>query len=330
MTTGPTTSLRDRAVSHLVRAAVLAPSPHNSQPWSFTRVGGALLVYADGRRRLRVSDPDGRQLVISCGAALFNIRLTMRQLGFQPVVSPFPDSGPPALLARVEWGAYVRATADEELMHRAMRRRHTHRGPFSDTPVTASLIEELRQHAHAEGAELHSLDDSAAQRRLIRLVRDAEVRERRTGRYVQERDAWTRWYGDDRADGVHAEARAFHPDCTALAGRDYTGVTRRGAATQPRSPRSGRTGVMVLLTTRRDTRRDWLHAGQALQRVLLYAAGHDVTAGFHTQPLEFADLRASVRTLVPSGQHPQLVLRLGHANWLTPAPRRPVSEVLTY
>ncbi|GHC52138.1 Acg family FMN-binding oxidoreductase [Streptomyces flavofungini] len=330
MTADRNSSPHDCAVRHLVRAAVLAPSLHNSQPWLFACSDSAVLLYADYRRRLQFCDPYGRQLLISCGAALFNLRLAMRHLGFHPVVRLFPDVEAPWLLARVEWGAYAGVTPEVELMRQAMRHRHSHRGPFRTANVPAPLIEALARHARAEGAELYPLDDTVVRRRLGRLVHEAETRERRIPGFGQELAHWARPYGDSRVDGVPAEACAFHPDCVALAGRDFAGLTRRRATARPHETWPARTGLMVLLTTPRDTRQDWLRAGQALQRVLLYAAGHEYAAGFHTQPLEFADLRALVRTLAPSRQHPQLVLRLGRTNWQVRAPRRSLTEVLPH
>jgi hypothetical protein len=61
-----------------VAYAILAPSSHNTQPWRFAIVDDELLVCADRSRSLAVIDPFDRELVISCGAALFNLRVVLR------------------------------------------------------------------------------------------------------------------------------------------------------------------------------------------------------------------------------------------------------------
>src|SRR5262249_13197827 len=72
-------------------------------------------------------------------------------------------------------------------------------------------------------------------------------------------------------------------------------------------------GVVALLTTCRDTPVDWLRAGRALQRILLAAAGHDVSAAFHTPALEVPELREFIRGRFCDGAYPQMIMRLGLA-----------------
>ena len=62
-----------------------------------------------------------------------------------------------------------------------------------------------------------------------------------------------------------------------------------------------------------DAPADWLAAGMALQRVLLCAAEAGVSAAFHTQALELPELREFVRTRFCGSAHPQMLMRLGHA-----------------
>src|SRR5215831_12046053 len=72
---------------YVVTAAVWAPAVHNTQPWRFTAAGRQISLYADAGRQLRVADPDGREMMISCGAALFTARLALRSLGYIPDTS---------------------------------------------------------------------------------------------------------------------------------------------------------------------------------------------------------------------------------------------------
>ncbi|MCX4853885.1 Acg family FMN-binding oxidoreductase [Streptomyces canus] len=319
----------DHAARYLVRAAVLAPSPCNTQPWHFVGGDGEVLLYADPARSLPLADPDGREMVISCGAALFCMRLAVRHLGFQPRVTVFPDPAHPWHLATVRWGPYAPPTADEETMFAAVPRRHTHRGPFRPDPLPDALLDQLRLHACQEGADLYTVSEVETLRQLALLVREAEAVRRGHPASTAELADWTPPYGSDRRDGVPLHAYPRDPDTTAFAGRDYAGHGRVGHPGRGACVTRPTLGQVVLLSTRHDQPTDWLRTGQALQRVLLTAAAHGVTAAFHTQPLELPGPRRQVRRSMVGGGHPQVLLRLGYDHGVPRTPRRPVREVFT-
>ena len=116
-------------VDYLIATAARAPSVHNTQPWRFKVSRYKIELYADLRRKLRV-DPLGREMLISCGAAVFGLRLGLRSLGYLPVVELLPDPDRLRLLARVRLRPAPPITAREQEMLEALSHRHTHRGPF--------------------------------------------------------------------------------------------------------------------------------------------------------------------------------------------------------
>ena len=92
-------------VGYLFATAARAPSVHNTQPWRFGVEEPALELHADRSRVLRSSDPTGREMLVSCGAALFGLRLAVRGLGYLPLVQLLPSPADYDLLARVRLGA---------------------------------------------------------------------------------------------------------------------------------------------------------------------------------------------------------------------------------
>jgi nitroreductase len=134
-------------VDFLIATTARAPSVHNREPWRF-RVGEfAIEPYADTRWKLRV-DPVGREMLISCGATLFGLRLAVRSLGYLPVVELLPDPVQLRLLARAQ---LRRRPPRERQMIEAVPHRHTHRGPFDPGPLPAGLLAGLQHDALAEG-----------------------------------------------------------------------------------------------------------------------------------------------------------------------------------
>ena len=91
-------------------------------------------------------------------------------------------------------------------------------------------------------------------------------------------------------------------------------------------PRSA--GLVTVLTTSADRAADWVHAGQALQRVLLLASSCGVSAALHSQPLEVTQLRDFIAVTLCDGAFPQMVARFGTTGQSSVSVRRRVDEVL--
>src|SRR6516162_11835484 len=100
---------------YLIATAARAPSVQNTQPWRFRVSEYVIELYADPGRKLQV-DRAGREMLISCGAALFGLRLAVRSLEYLPVVELLPDPARLRLLARVTLGAREPMTAGERQM----------------------------------------------------------------------------------------------------------------------------------------------------------------------------------------------------------------------
>ncbi|MFC7308849.1 hypothetical protein ACFQVC_32120 [Streptomyces monticola] len=251
------------------------------------------------------------------------------RLGFQPALRPHPDPRLPGLLAQVSWGAHARPTPGEELMHHAMRQRRTHRGPFQPTPLPATLIDDLRRHARAEGAELFPLTGQPELTQLAAVAHEAETYQHSSAAHRVELARWTGSSPEDRLDGVPAEASPCHPDSTLLAERDF--------AAWARGRTSGRAVDLAFAhgpcgRTQHPARHcaGLAPGGAGTTARPVVRAGHQVAAGFHTQALKIPQFRTRVRGMIPSGQLPQMILRLGHTNWTTHTPRRPAKAVLTF
>jgi hypothetical protein len=318
--------LPDRDARWAVQQASRAPSIHNTQPWRFIWENGVFEVYADTARGLTASDPDGRELVMSCGAALFNLRLGLRKLGYEGMVIPVPDPREPRLLARVEVSESSPADVDERLAFAAMTRRHTHRGAFDDRPLRPDVTVALQWAAENEGAQLVLVADPGQRRRVLSLARAAERALVNDLDVQAEINDWTPSSASRRADGVPVTAYAAEPVASPddLAPRDFD--QGRGAGVGEAVENTP--GVIAVLVTEGDRQADWLQAGQALESVLVCAAQRSAYAALHSQLTEVAPLRSELRRELRTSGYPQILMRFGHAPAGPPTPRRPVDEVL--
>src|SRR5688572_30532645 len=95
----------DLVLRNAVAAAVMAPSSHNTQPWRFRISGTTLDVLGDPSRQLHVIDREGRQLVQSCGCAVYNARVSIRAMGYDDELTVMlADNSLPDHLASIHLG----------------------------------------------------------------------------------------------------------------------------------------------------------------------------------------------------------------------------------
>jgi hypothetical protein len=324
----PATGTEAEQLRFLLRYAVLAPSSHNSQPWSFRLENGGVALFADRRRRLPVVDPDDRALVISCGAALYHLRLAMTHFGRRPSVALLPAGGHPDLLAMVSPGGPARPTPQEREMFRAIPRRHTNRRPFRRLGVPRSVLDELQATAAREGAWLHVVDGEPARHAVADLVAEGDRIQTSDPAFRRELAAWMRPNDSDLPDGIPGYAFGFG-DLMAAVGPFVvrTFDMGRGIAARDRDLATG-SPVLAVLGTDADDAGAWLAAGQALAAVLLLARSEEVWASFLNQPIEVPLLRPRLRDLLGRRGHPQLLLRMGYGNPVEPTPRRDVGDVV--
>jgi iron-sulfur cluster repair protein YtfE (RIC family) len=323
----PARGLPAEKLAYLTRYAVQAPSSHNSQPWRFRLAGDAIELLADRSRALPVVDPDDRELVMSCGAALLTLRVAIRHHGFEDELELLPDAHEPDLLARIRLGPQRPPSRAEKLLFWAIGARHTNRNAFEKRPVPDALLAELTQAAESEGAQLRVLEHDERRNQLADLVAEGDKRQFADSRFRRELSSWIHAGRGRTRDGMPAHALEipgrFTPFAPLLVRTFDVG---KGTAAHDRKI-AEHSPVLAVLGTPDDTPRDWLVAGQALARVLLRAAQDEVSASFLNQPIEVAELRAPVSRLAQVGV-PQLVLRLGYGPNVKPTPRRRLSDVV--
>jgi nitroreductase len=325
-----TTDRSGDVLSACLRAAAAAPSIHNTQPWLF-RVcrgpdgdppGTTVDVRVDRNRRLPVLDPDGREMFVSVGAAVFNLRVALAAAGYHSTVDRVPDPDPD-LAARVVVGAAEEPSGAALALHAAIPRRHTNRRPFADRKIPYGTMEELRGAAAAEQASLVDVGPDL-RHAVLSLTRTAERRMRSDAAYLRELATWTNPSSVGRSDGMPRHVLGPRVKDETLPLRDVglgLGLPTTLVEFEPEP-------TLALLYTPDDTVADWIRAGEALQRVWLTATVRDLALTPMSQLTEIAALRD---LLTDTGTHyvAQMVLRIGHPlSPALPTPRRPLPDLL--
>jgi nitroreductase len=318
---------RAESLRQAASAALLAPSVHNTQPWRFVLAGDVLEIHADRSRQLQVVDPDGRQLAISCGCALFNARTALAARGYDALVQRHPDPDQPDLLARVVLPAEKSDWVPLANLEPHITRRHSNRQRFLDTSVPPSVLYDLAQATEQEGARLSQVRRPAQRLSLATLSQQADAIESADPAYQQELRAWTT-EDPKRVDGVPAMAVPY------LSGEARDELPIRDFDTHEMGwlsaeSRSGAQECLLILTTAEDDRLSWLRAGEALQHLWLEATRADFALSVFTQVVELPDIRERLRAELDLDSYPHLLLRIGRASQTPASGRRRLEDVLS-
>ena len=313
----------DNVVRTLIAAASAAPSIHNTQPWRFRVTDDLIEVHGDPDRMLWVADPRGRALHLSCGAALFNLKLAIRMLGAKALVWPLPDPrGEPTLMASVQLERARPATSRERDLFEMIGQRHNSRAPFSERPIPDSAQVELEREAGYEFAVLRMLNvrDAAL------VLEVAAAAEKELEANFDHRVELGQWVGTTGDDGIPVSALPHRPDRGPAPVRDFgyaSPTVERPAGSYEMLPR------LAVLSTALDTPGDWLRAGQALQRVLLTATSGGLATSLLYQPVELHDVkRQGDDGWWPWPECPQVIIRFGYGPPGAGSPRRRVEDIL--
>jgi nitroreductase len=305
--------------------ATRAPSVHNTQPWRWCIGPRSLHLYANRGLQLHGTDPDGRDLLISCGVALNHCVVAFAAEGWQAKVHHFPNPADDDHLASIELTRHP-ATEVDIALAAAIPRRRTDRRHYSSRPVSVKDIALMGARAAREGVMLRKVE---ALDHLSLLVERAARQHADSYDYLEELTTWTGRYAS--AAGVPAHNTPKLDPSAAIGRRMFAGASLNES---PATSGPSDNAVVLALGTRADDDIARLRAGEATSLVLLTSTVIGLASCPITEPLEIPEFREQVRTDVfgDSG-HPQMLLRIGwapaDAEPLSATPRRPLPDVVT-
>lgn len=308
----------------IVTLACRAPSVHNTQPWRWRAAGTGISLYADPTRRLDLVDPAGRNLTISCGAALHHAQVAARGLGWQSLVRRLPDPDRADLLAHLTLVPRRRTEADVDALG-LLARRTTDRRRFTSWPVRADRLVLLTRAAASWGATALPLDDPDARARVVHLMTRAHLAQSADRAVVHEHHSWLDRSVDDGVRSALVPGGGSGPDAPPPRLDEGT-LQERGR------PIEGADSLLVLATDGDDPL-DWLRTGEALSALWLAAVREGLSVVPLSQVTEVAETREALRhDVLHDSAVPQLLLRVGWQSIgrseLPGSPRRPLVDVL--
>ncbi len=327
-------------LSFLVRYAVLAPSPWNSQPWKFKVDGSRLELYEVPERQQEHRDPEGREHFVGCGAALANLVIAAEHFGLKTASHYLPPNAPPHCIGIVEFSVlpqqnkakHIPASEAElnERLFQAIPKRHCFRQDFLNKPIADSICQEFVDLAKSYEVNFVPISGQSTKLALAGMVSEGD---RQLGADQATREEYASWIraNENTGDGVPGYALGLDKWSALLAP-----VTHRFFNFTDQNARSDSAltedswALCGVFMGEEDNSTGWMRCGVALQNVLLLAASYGIQASFLNQIIPVPELRVRLSQLLGRSDVPQTVIRLGYPpkNDIKPTPRLPLKEVL--
>ncbi|MEA1938083.1 MAG: hypothetical protein U9N14_03205 [Pseudomonadota bacterium] len=325
-----TGSMADK-LAFAVRYAILSPSSHNTQPWRFRICDDRLDLIADRTHALVVIDPDGRQLAMSCGAALFTLRLALRALGQKEKTNILPEGSESNVIATVRIVGEGEPRAADKSLFAAILTRRTNRLPFENKPVDVALLARLEEAAVAEGAWFAAFADQKDREALAEIIAKADAVQGKDRRFRRELDAWVRQNrpeGTERTDGMPGYGVTF---ADLMAGAQplvlRTFEWGDGQAAKDRQL-AEESNVLAVLGMDGEDLEHWVRGGQALAHVLLVAESAGLAVSYLNQPVEVRSMWPELMNGIGRDGMPHHILRIGYGTSVPPTTRRSSDQVI--
>jgi nitroreductase len=310
----------------LVRAGILAASPHNTQPWRFRITNSAIELHIDTSRNVGALDPYLREEHIGMGCALENVMLAAAANGYKASATllpgklgPIPAELKPQLLATV---ALEPGAREEGELYSAIPRRHTNRGPYDPSrTLPADFLDALRRLPGDDPDVRLFLFIAEADRKKIVAVSAAANRELYSDPAVQkgsERWLRTEWNAVQKyRDGLTIDAFGLPPGATVIAKMMPLWMLARVAS---HSEKNGYSELMssapligFIAVRERYDRAQCLRVGRLWQRAHLFATARGLAARPCNESVEMVDHE---RALGREAKREELLKEItGDASW---------------
>jgi hypothetical protein len=339
------TELRRFMLAH----ALLAPNPHNRQPWiADLREPGHIHLLCDGERLLPETDPFGRQILIGCGAFIELAVIAAAERGHAVTVTPFPQGAPAArslpagtVVATLVTGPASAVARDP--LYPVIARRHTAKTAYAEgRALPAALLPAWVETARRYGLQAGTVTAPEPLAALRRITREA---------FEIECTTPATWLESARLMRIGPDAIATHRDGISMSSPmirllhatglfDPMAVPQRGQSSLQRvmdhwMPLETGSGFVWLVSTG-NTRAQQLESGRAYVRQHLLATAAGVDMHPLSQALqEFDAMRgpyAAVHSALgvdPAQGTVQMLARVGYSiESAGPAPRRALASLL--
>ena len=324
------TSIADQPdYAEMIRAAVQAPSGHNSQPWKFYVHDSSIEVVPDFTKALPVVDENHRELYISLGCAVENLCLAAKEKGYQPTATIRQrDDTTYSILVEL-----TKEPVQTDPLFHVIDKRQTNRNEYNQRTIEADTLSMIREINSQEGTRFYMYRrGSDMYDTLSHYVYRGNAIQMTDKAFKKELLSWIRFNKQQirkTKDGLTHEVMGT-PATPKFLGKMIVGMFLKPNPQNKTDRRKLESSShLVLFTTKNNTPQEWIDLGRTLERFLLKTTSLGIANAYMNPPCEVQALAQELReNTTENREYPTLLLRIGYADPMPYSPRKEVESVI--
>lgn len=312
----------------LLNFAVLAPSSHNSQPWSFSVNQNSISVFLEPARRLVESDKNDRQAHISLGCALKNLEIAADYYGYLCTIEYFsaPKQEP---RIKVGFEKTERGKNNSNHLILAIPKRHTNRNRYEETLPPESFLAEVKSYV-SNDRQIYLIKDRPQKDQLADIALQASIAAMEDKNFRFELSCYVKPNTTSSTIGMPAFGMGIPTPVSLIAPVliRFLNLNKLSRKSNERLLKR-HTPFFGIIATRSDTKTDWVKTGQVYEKIALLAAERDIKTQMWTAPIEIGEYYKKFQEILQTDFRPQAFFRLGYTPQITPhSPRLSAVETV--
>ena len=315
----------------LLGFAVLAPSGHNSQPWSFSIEADTISIWVNNERALIESDPTRRQLLIGMGCALENLLIAADYYGFKPTVHYFPDSNNRDFIAKVVFEKSNHQKDDSRHLIFSIPRRRTNRNKYQEKLPAHDFLKKIEETAK-ENLKAFVVTDEIKKQALAELALLSQIEAMDSDSFREELSHYIKSSFTKHKTGMPGFTLGIPAPVSLIASRliKKVNLSRQTRKKDERLLKEY-TPAFVVVSAPSDYDVDRIKAGQLFERIWLMAEQEGLSCAPLAGPVQTGDYYKHVQSIIGTNDRPLVFFRLGYCS-KTPghSPRLSVEEVMNH
>lgn len=304
----------EQKMAFLIGYAILAPSSHNTQPWSFHIGPDYIDINVLLSRRLEASDPTGREMYISLGCCIENLLIVLQafKIEFREEFFPNGQDALPVLRVKILNNSYDIENAKNSALLAAISIRHSNHAEHRLSEEDRLELLDIQRKFSDDGIFL--IFDREERQKIAELISEGTAIAMNDLAFKKELSHWVKNNLTRSFVGMPCFVMGISTPISFLVPNLITHAKPSSRSLEKdRKVITDHTLALGILTADKDDILSWIRTGRVLENFILNITSKGFSVSFHTAPIEMGNLYKKLQIILGTNRKPLVLIRVGRA-----------------